>query len=486
MPTFAEAQGGHLTPLADRAGRALRARGRSRGVPARARPRRHHRGHEAAARLGRQARRPAGSPAIRDRTTSSSSAAARPARPPATGWPRPATTSCVVERKTFPARRPAATGSRLGPCTSSRRWASATSSTRFHRYDGLRAMRPRHHARAEVAGASRVPVVRLRRAPARPRPDGGRARRRRRRRRCARAPRRSRRCIDGGLVRGAIGQRQDDRHDRGDPGPLRRRSPTAPTHASGAPSARPATARYPQGMAIRGYFESPLHAEPWIESALDVRDRNGNSLPGYGWIFPVGDGTINVGIGLLSTFRDFKIGQHDPPHGRVRGHRAGVLGHLARRRRPARRPAGGCRWAGRSAPKVGPTWLVVGDAAGSINPFNGEGIDYAYETGRMAAALLDEALTTGDGLVLQQLPASCSRTSTALYFKVARLFAKVIGNPALMQRAHPRRHAVAHAHGVGAAHHGQPAARRRARPGRGRLQERPPTIVRVVPEPGAA
>lgn len=43
---------------------------------------------------------------------------------------------------------------------------------------------------------------------------------------------------------------------------------------------------YPQGMAIRTYFESPLHAEPWIESALDVRDRNGNSLPGYGWISP--------------------------------------------------------------------------------------------------------------------------------------------------------------------------------------------------------
>ena len=63
---------------------------------------------------------------------------------------------------------------------------------------------------------------------------------------------------------------------------------------------------YPQGMAIRTYYESPLHDEPWIESALDVRDRNGNSLPGYGWIFPCADGTINVGIGLLSTFRDFK------------------------------------------------------------------------------------------------------------------------------------------------------------------------------------
>jgi geranylgeranyl reductase family protein len=54
---------------------------------------------------------------------------------------------------------------------------------------------------------------------------------------------------------------------------------------------------YPLGMAIRGYFESPRHDEPWIESHLDIRDKAGNVLPGYGWIFPVGDGRVNVGIG---------------------------------------------------------------------------------------------------------------------------------------------------------------------------------------------
>ena len=63
---------------------------------------------------------------------------------------------------------------------------------------------------------------------------------------------------------------------------------------------------YPLGMAIRGYFTSPYHDEPWIESHLDLRDRDGNHLPGYGWIFPVGDGTVNVGVGLLSTFRGWK------------------------------------------------------------------------------------------------------------------------------------------------------------------------------------
>ena len=74
--------------------------------------------------------------------------------------------------------------------------------------------------------------------------------------------------------------------------------------AAGLGAARDKT--YPQGIAIRGYFESPISTDPWIESCLDVRDRAGAAMPGYGWIFPLGDGTINVGIGLLSTFKGYK------------------------------------------------------------------------------------------------------------------------------------------------------------------------------------
>ncbi len=188
---------------------------------------------------------------------------------------------------------------------------------------------------------------------------------------------------------------------------------------------------YPQGMAIRTYYESPLHAEPWIESALDVRDRNGASLPGYGWIFPVGDGTINVGVGLLSTFRDWKsvntthlmheFAATAPAYWEIDADA------------PTCAPTGGrIPMAGSVEPKVGPTWAVVGDAAGAVNPFNGEGIDYAYETGRMVAGLLDEALTTGDGMALQRYPAMLA-AEYGLYFKVARLFTKLIGNPAVMR-----------------------------------------------------
>jgi len=187
----------------------------------------------------------------------------------------------------------------------------------------------------------------------------------------------------------------------------------------------------PQGMAIRGYFESPISDTPWIESALDVRDRHGNSLPGYGWIFPLGDGQINVGIGLLSTFRDFK--SVNTTHimnefAMTAPERWGISPETA-----TSVPTGGrLPMGGSVGPKVGPTWIVVGDAAGSINPFNGEGIDYAYETGRMAANLLDEALRTGDGMALQRYPALL-QAEYGLYFKVARLFAQIIGRPVLMR-----------------------------------------------------
>jgi geranylgeranyl reductase family protein len=189
---------------------------------------------------------------------------------------------------------------------------------------------------------------------------------------------------------------------------------------------------YPQGMAIRGYFESPLHDDPWIESALDVRDRNGNSMPGYGWIFPVGDGTINVGIGLLSTFRDWKqinttklwheFARTLPDHWQIDPSA------------PLAPPSGGrLPMAGSVGPKQGPNWLVVGDSGGNVNPFNGEGIDYAYETGRTAAALVAEAHGTGNGLVLQRYPQMLDQEFRR-YYRVARLFAEVIGNPGLMRQ----------------------------------------------------
>jgi geranylgeranyl reductase family protein len=188
---------------------------------------------------------------------------------------------------------------------------------------------------------------------------------------------------------------------------------------------------YPQGIAIRGYFESPASAEPWIESCLDVRDRAGRSMPGYGWIFPLGDGTINVGIGLLSTFKGYKA--VNTTH-LMSEWAATAPGRWAIDPDAMLAPPTGGRlpMAGSVNPKVGPNWLLVGDAAGSINPFNGEGIDYAYETARMAAGLIDEALLSGTGAPLARYPALLD-DEYGLYFKVARHFATIIGQPVLMR-----------------------------------------------------
>jgi flavin-dependent dehydrogenase len=188
---------------------------------------------------------------------------------------------------------------------------------------------------------------------------------------------------------------------------------------------------YPQGMAIRGYFTSPRHADPWIESHLDIRDAAGDVLPGYGWIFPVGDGRINVGVGLLSTFHRWKeVNTTKLMDAFVAGTPPswGISPETA-----CGAPVGGWLPMGFSVgPRVGANWLTTGDAAAVINPFNGEGIAYAYETGRLAAETLHAALTGGADGALAAYDARLE-AEYGLYFKVARAFVHIIGRPALMR-----------------------------------------------------
>ncbi len=77
-------------------------------------------------------------------------------------------------------------------------------------------------------------------------------------------------------------------------------------------------------------------------------------------------------------------------------------------------PTGGRLPTGGSVtPRVGPTFVVTGDAAGFVNPFNGEGISVAYETGRLAADAVDLALTSGDGLALQTYEPASKRCTAS-------------------------------------------------------------------------
>ncbi len=334
-----------------------------------------------------------------------------------------------VERKTFPRDKTCGDGLTPRAVKQLADMGLADALTRYHRYTGLRAVA--HGITLELAWPDH-PIY----------PDHGYVVRRRELDQLvfehaaaagaeahqgteAVAP-----IVEGGLVAGALVQDKATGGRR----EVRARYTVIADGANSRFGRALGTARnrsYPQGMAIRTYYESPLHAEPWIESCLDVRDRNGSSLPGYGWIFPVGDGTINVGIGLLSTFRDWR--EVNTSHLMAEWAATAPAYWEIDADRPVCAPTGGrIPMAGSVNPKVGPTWAVVGDAGGSVNPFNGEGIDYAYETGRHVATLLGEALDTGDGMALQQYP-KWLESEYGLYFKVARLFASVIGQPALMR-----------------------------------------------------
>ncbi|MGH9063902.1 MAG: geranylgeranyl reductase family protein [Acidimicrobiales bacterium] len=189
--------------------------------------------------------------------------------------------------------------------------------------------------------------------------------------------------------------------------------------------------RWPMGLAIRGYYRSPRAGERFIESHLDLRDRDGSVLPGYGWVFPLGDGRVNVGVGLLSTSARWKsVNTTHLMDAFVAGAPPSWQLSEATSCGP---PTGGKLPMGLAVgPHVGPAHLVVGDAGGSINPFNGEGIAYAYETGRLAAFAVGQALATGDPAALAGYQERLSETY-GLYYKVARAFVGIIGHPQLMR-----------------------------------------------------
>jgi len=189
---------------------------------------------------------------------------------------------------------------------------------------------------------------------------------------------------------------------------------------------------YPQGMAIRGYFASPRHADRYIESHLDIRDRNGDVVPGYGWIFPLGDGRVNVGVGILSTEARWK-GMNTTKLMEEFVHFAPKSWCISPETALSV-PTGGRLPMGLAVgPRVGADYLLVGDSAGAINPFNGEGIAYAWETGRLAADVVAGLLKGGNGGLEEyerRLEEAYGR-----YYAVARAFVKAIANPRLMRIA---------------------------------------------------
>jgi menaquinone-9 beta-reductase len=179
----------------------------------------------------------------------------------------------------------------------------------------------------------------------------------------------------------------------------------------------------PYGLAIRAYVESPRHADRHLEACLTIIDAHGMQVPGYGWMFPCGDGTVNIGVGALSTMKGFKKLNlnHLLDSYRSLVQDTWQIGPNLERARAWRLPMSVVK-------RHGPGWVAVGDAAGLINPMNGEGIDYGLESGMLAADLFladpANAATRYDQQVGERFDE---------FLRTGRRFAFVIGHPLLLR-----------------------------------------------------
>ena len=198
----------------------------------------------------------------------------------------------------------------------------------------------------------------------------------------------------------------------------------------------------PLGVAVRTYYTSPRHDDDYLESWLDLWDGD-RLLPGYGWIFGMGDGTSNVGLGLLNTSEAFGNTDYRALLKRWLRSMPEEWGYTEENRtepvRGAALPMGFNR-----TPHYYRGLLLAGDAAGMVNPFNGEGIAYAMESGEILAGTIATALACPTReqaeRVLRGYPRALA-DSYGGYYALGRMFVQLIGRPQLMHFA--TRHGMA-------------------------------------------
>jgi geranylgeranyl reductase family protein len=145
----------------------------------------------------------------------------------------------------------------------------------------------------------------------------------------------------------------------------------------------------PMLIAARTYFEGINGLEDRLHLRFD-----GVPLPGYGWIFPLPDGSANVGAGFVpragrtpaTPAAAFEIFAQIPAVQRL----------LSQARRVGPVKGYPLRTDFATAPTYAERLLLVGEAAGLVNPLTGEGIDYALESGKIAAGHAAEMLAADD------------------------------------------------------------------------------------------
>ena len=182
------------------------------------------------------------------------------------------------------------------------------------------------------------------------------------------------------------------------------------------------------GVAARGYIDSERSDDPWISSHLELRNAENEILSGYGWIFPLASGEVNIGVGTLATSKR-------PADINLRA----LLSQYTDQQRADWKLSGEIKspWSallpmgGAVSGVAGRNYMFVGDAAGCVNPLNGEGIDYGLETGRLAAHMLDTETDFSAAW-----PAEL-RSHYGYAFSIARRLAGILTLPGLLPAAGP-------------------------------------------------
>lgn len=204
----------------------------------------------------------------------------------------------------------------------------------------------------------------------------------------------------------------------------------------------------PMGVAVRRYYRSPArHDDDYLESWLELRSREAgdNLLPGYGWIFGLGDGRVNVGLGILNSSKAFGRTNYrrmltewlaGTPAEWGMADEANADGAI----QGAALPMGFNR-----VPHYVRGVMLVGDCGGMVNPFNGEGIAYAMESGELAAEIAAQALARPSGVARERALAHYPAELKARYggyYRLGTIFVKLIGHPQVMRIA--TRHGLPH------------------------------------------
>lgn len=208
--------------------------------------------------------------------------------------------------------------------------------------------------------------------------------------------------------------------------------------------------RRPMGVAVRRYYNSPQRThDNYLESWLELWDGppgadDAKLLPGYGWIFGMGDGTVNAGLGVLNSSTAY---QRTDYRGLLTSWLDGTPEEWGLREENA---VGPTRGAGlpmgfNRVPHYTRGLVLVGDSGGTVNPFNGEGIPYAIESGQYAAEAIVQALARTPGSsrekALRAYPQAMAREWGG-YYRLGGAFVKLIGNPAVMRAC--TRHGLPH------------------------------------------